>query len=118
MSFNKDINGYKNEEGFANYLNNKSYGQVNPIFQDLLQEIYKSSVCAEGLNTFIEFLNKNKVLNDLINQTLIYHYTDGTIIGSVIIKISNKEYRMYNQEDVDLVDETLNTEEFVDKAID
>ena len=24
---------------------------------------------------------------------------------------------MYNQEDVDLVDETLNTEEFVDKAI-
>lgn len=40
MPFNKEITGYKNEEEFANYLNNKKVGRVNPIFQDLLFAIY------------------------------------------------------------------------------
>lgn len=40
MSFNKNISGYKNEEEFANYLNNKKISELNPIFQELFQKLY------------------------------------------------------------------------------
>ncbi len=40
MPFNKNISGYKNEEEFAEYLNEKKFGEVHPIFQDLLHNLY------------------------------------------------------------------------------
>lgn len=40
MPFNKDINGFKNENEFIRYLNGKKVGKVNPIFQDLLFKLY------------------------------------------------------------------------------
>lgn len=40
MPFNKEINGFQNEDEFVKYLNNKTINNLNPIFQDLIFDLY------------------------------------------------------------------------------
>lgn len=40
MPFNKNINRFKNDVEFVNYLNNKKYGEINPMIQDLFETLY------------------------------------------------------------------------------
>ncbi len=62
MPFNKMINGYQNEEEFAYYLNEKKFGRVHPIFQDLLYKLYKN---IDFNDTIICWVNKSKRKADI-----------------------------------------------------
>lgn len=62
VPFNKDINGFKNEREFCEYLHNKKVKQVNPIFQDLLYTLYGSLTEEEIIHAYI---NYNKQKSDL-----------------------------------------------------
>lgn len=55
MPFNKNITGYENEEEFASYLNGKTFGRVNPIFQDLLLAIYGRIDFSDTISCFVSY---------------------------------------------------------------
>ena len=156
MPFNKAITGYKNEEEFANYLNNKKFGRINPIFQDLFYAIYgfidfndtiyswvnyskkkadiyvkvngyvrgisikkgvKNSVHTEDINSLISFLEENGVSKKVIKEFLRNHYADGTITDKGKKRISSEEYKIYNQRYIDFINENINKDKWLDKAI-
>ncbi len=42
MPFNKDINGYDNEYEFVEYLNGKTVKSLNPLFRELIDELFST----------------------------------------------------------------------------
>lgn len=44
MVFNKNIDGYTNEEEFVKMLNDKKVENLNPLFQEFIKDLYKAYV--------------------------------------------------------------------------
>lgn len=148
--------GYKNEKEFVQYLNNKKISEVNPLFRELIEYLYKSvdenfkikswkncciektdifikinnitkcisikkgsrnSVHTEKINDFINFLIENKVSKENVIEYLKYHFADGTVTGKGRIRESVAEYKIKNQEKIDMINKEFNRKELVLKAI-
>ena len=77
MVFNKEITGYENEEGFANYLNGKQVGRVYPNFLELLNKLYGYLDYKDYIECWV---NKSKRKAD------IYIKIDGYVRGISIKK--------------------------------
>jgi len=68
MVFNKSITGYENEEEFARYLNGKTFGRVNPIFQDLLLAIYGRIDFSDTISCFVSYSKKKADIYVKVND--------------------------------------------------
>lgn len=66
-----------------------------------------NSVHLESIETFVNFLRKNKINNDVIEKYLYYHYADGTKDGTGVNRISVSEYKEKNQKDIDIINNSL-----------
>ena len=77
----------------------------------------KNSVHGEKVETFIRFLRKKGIDEFTINELLKYHYSDGTIDGSGKIRQSINEYKASNQEIIDKVNKTLNSQKILGPII-
>lgn len=76
-----------------------------------------NSVHLESIETFINFLRKNGISEDIIQKFLKYHYADSTNNGSGIKRLSVKEYKENYQEEIDIINKALNNENIIIKAI-
>lgn len=78
----------------------------------------KNSVHVEGISNFIDFLISNSISYNSIINYLEYHYADGTINGRGQNRISASEYKLTNQSKIDLINEEINQDAILEKAID
>lgn len=101
-----------------------NYKQKSDIFIKINSNIYGISIIeeqcdlihTESIYKFINFLKSNNVSNKIINEFLKYHYQDGTNDGSGK-RVSNDEYKKYNQDKIDEVNKIFNEEKMLKKAI-
>lgn len=77
-----------------------------------------NSVHLESIGTFISFLRKNGINENIIEKFLYYHYADGTKDGTGVDRISVKEYKDNNQNDIDIINKTFSDDKIIMKAID
>lgn len=78
----------------------------------------KNSVHVEGIASFIHFLIINQISKSSIIEYLKYHYADGTTNGTGKNRISISEYKIANQNQIDLINKELNKSSILEKAID
>lgn len=60
----------------------------------------QNSVHVEKLNDFITFLCNNKIENKIINDLLIYHYGDNTLIGNGKVRYSAEECKLKYKKEI------------------
>lgn len=150
------ITGKNNEYEFVKYLNGKRISELNPMFRDLIDELfpnqppnstikswknhykeksdifikingkmkgisikkgYKNSVHVERISDFIHFLIENNIDREIVIEYLKYHYADGSTNGKGKKRISIEEYKKDNQSKIDKINQALNDEKLIKKAI-
>lgn len=77
-----------------------------------------NSVHLESIETFINFLRKNGVDENIIKSFLYYHYADSTIDGTGTNRISISEYKENHQHEIDNINKWFSNEDLIIKAID
>lgn len=77
----------------------------------------KNSVHLEHIDDFVHLLRTIGINENIINEFLKYHYADGTINGKGKYRISSAEYRKNYQDKIDMINNELNREEFIDKFV-
>ena len=151
------INGYENENRFAEAINGKKIKELNIMLQNLVYSLYgvmdydttvnayisyakhkydlvliikgkrkyisikkgyKNSVHTEKLKTFIIFLRENNISEEVINDFLYMHYSDGTNNNSGTYRESMHCYRNKNQERIKKINKEFENEAFIKKCID
>lgn len=77
-----------------------------------------NSVHLESIETFVDFLRKNGINENIIEKFLYYHYADSTIDGTGNNRLSIKEYKEINQNEIDIINNAFNNEILITKAVD
>jgi len=152
----ESISGYANEYEFVRYLHNKKIKQLNPIFRELLMDLYgnvneeetiiawknylpqkadifikingqtrsislkkgiKNSVHASKISDFIHFLIINNIQKEIIMEYLKFQYADGTTNNKGNTRMSTAEYKILNQDKVDMINQKFNEKDFLVNAI-
>lgn len=78
----------------------------------------KNSVHVEEIASFIHFLIINQISKSSVIEYLKYHYADGTTNGTGKNRISISEYKIANQNQIDLINKELNKSSILERAID
>ena len=78
----------------------------------------KNSVHVEPISEFINFLITNNVSRNNIIEYLKFHYADGSTNGKGLKRISAEEYKVKNQDKIDKINNEINNEKLLIKAID
>ena len=60
----------------------------------------------------------NKMPREMVVNFLKYHYADGTTNGKGSTRLSTKEYKEIHQDEIDKINEFINKEDILKKAID
>lgn len=89
----------------------------NTIRRISIKKGIKNSVHAEPISEFIHFLIENKMPKHLIISFLKYHYGDDTTNGKGIKRYSTLEYKKNHQEEIDEINNFINQESLIRKAI-
>lgn len=76
-----------------------------------------NSVHLESIETFINFLRKNDISEDIIDKYLYYHYADSTNNGTGKNRLYVIEYKEKYQNDIDMINSAFNNEELIIKTI-
>lgn len=77
----------------------------------------KNSVHIDSISLFTNFLYRNGIPVDIINDYRKYHFADGTTNGKGNKRVSVCEYKKEHQEDIDRINEYLNTEKMLKIAV-
>ncbi len=94
------------------------YIKINNLVRGIsIKKGVKNSVHVENIETFIEFLKKMGISNNIITMYLNYHYADGTINGTGKTRLSSSEYRNKYQNEVDIINQEFNKDKYIDKFI-
>lgn len=78
----------------------------------------KNSMHVESVGNFIHFLIENNISRNSIIEYLKYHYADGTTNGTGLNRMGVSEYKISNQNKIDLINEEINQKCIIEKAID
>lgn len=106
---------------WMNHLKQKSdiFIRIDEVMKGIsIKKGAKNSVHVERISDFIHFLIENKVEKEIVEEYLKYHYADGTINGSGNKRLSIEEYKKFNQDKIDKINDVFNNTELVSKAID
>lgn len=90
----------------------------NEVKRISIKKGVKNSVHVEGISSFIDFLISNSISHNSVINYLEYHYADGTINGRGQNRVSASEYKLTNQSKIDLINEEINQDAILEKAID
>ncbi len=77
----------------------------------------KNSVHVDRITDFIHFLIENKVSREVVIEYLKYHYADGSTNGKGSKRLSGEEYKVVNQEKIDMINKEFCNETLIKKAI-
>lgn len=105
---------------WVNYSKKKAdiYVKINGFVRGIsIKKGVKNSVHVESIETFIEFLKENNISDKIINEFLKYHYADGTSVGNGKKRLSSAEYKINNQKEIDLINQSINNTKLLEKAI-
>jgi len=123
--FIKDLyNEINNNSKISCYKNDKlqKYDiiiEIDKIIKRIsIKKGIKNSVHTEPISEFIHFLIKNKMPRDLVISFLKYHYADGTTNGTGTNRSNIQEYKEKHQHEIDEINEYINQEHIIRKAID
>lgn len=102
------------------------YAQKSDIFLKIKNKMQgvsikkgiKNSVHVEPISEFIHFLITNNIDRKYINFYLKFHYADGTTNGSGKRRENTIEYKNSHQAEIDELNNVLNNENIINKAID
>ena len=78
----------------------------------------KNSVHLEPISEFIHFIIENKVDREVVIDYLKYHYADGSTNGKGKKRLSSEEYKINNQDSIDMINKYFNDEKILTKAVD
>lgn len=123
-SFIDDIFSFPNENLQIKCMKNR-YKQKADIFIKIgtvfrgvsIKKGIKNSVHVERISDFIHFLIENKVSRDIVVSYLQYQYADGTTNGTGKKRLSIEMYKQDHQVCIDKINEALNQEDILNKAI-
>ena len=100
----------------------KKYDIVIKINTDIkrvsIKKGVRNSVHVEGISSFIHFLISNGISRDSVINYLKYHYADGTTNGTGKNRISASEYKIANQDRIDMINKEISQSAILEKAID
>lgn len=109
------IKCYKNDE-LQKY---DIFIKINTMIRRIsIKKGVKNSVHSEPITEMIHFLIENKMPRNLVLEFLKYHYADGTTNGSGNHRLSAMQYKEEHQKEIDKINEFINNEEILVKAID
>lgn len=77
----------------------------------------RNSVHLESIGSFISFLRKEGLSEEILNEFLKYHYADGSIDGSGKERIPINEYKKLYQSNIDEINKCLSKTKIVDSII-
>lgn len=77
----------------------------------------KNSVHAEGVYHFVNFLKKNNISSDIIEEYLKFHFADETINGKGKKRISTEDYKLEHKDKIDIINSYFNKEQFINNCI-
>ncbi len=77
----------------------------------------QNSVHVEKLNDFITFLCDNNVENKIINNLLIYHYGDNTLMGDGTVRYSAEECKLKYKKEILEFNRYINNSSLMQKII-
>lgn len=112
---NSKIVCYKNEELQKCDIFIKVDGIVKRIS---IKKGVKNSVHTEPISEFVHFLIENKMPRELVYSFLKYHYADGTTDGTGINRMKIEDYKKLHQQEIEKINEFINQEKLIIKAID
>ena len=78
----------------------------------------RNSVHIEHINDFIAFLKANNIPINIIDYFLKFHYADGTNNNTGVNRMSAIEYKIINQNEIDIINTYFMKDDLVLKAID
>ena len=101
---------------------NKKYDIIIEINSEVkrisIKKGVKNSVHVEEISNFIDFLISNSISYNSIINYLEYHYADETVNGRGKNRVSALEYKHTNKSKIDLINEEINQDAIIEKAID
>lgn len=93
--------------------------EINNIVKRIsIKKGVKNSVHAEPISEFIKFLIENKMPRTHIINFLKYHYADGSTNGKGEKRLSAAEYKEEHQKEIDEINNYINQDDILIKAID
>lgn len=93
--------------------------EVNGIVKGISIKMgMKNSVHLEPISEFIHFLIENRVDREVVINYLRYHYADGSTNGKGDKRLSSEEYKVNNQDSIDMINNCFNNKELLTNAID
>lgn len=78
---------------------------------------YSNSVHLERIESFINFLRKIGIQEEIIEKFLYFHYADGTKDGTGNTRLSTDSYKLKYQNEIDSINLAFNDLEIIKKAI-
>lgn len=78
---------------------------------------YSNSIHLESIESFVNFLRKIGINENIIKNFLKFHYADGTKDGNGLIRLSSDDYKQLHQNDIDIINQAFNDEKVIKKAI-
>lgn len=111
---NSTIKSWKNHYKEKSDIFIKINGKMKGIS---IKKGYKNSVHVERISDFIHFLIENNIDREIVIEYLKYHYADGSTNGKGKKRISIEEYKKDNQSKIDKINQALNDEKLIKKAI-
>lgn len=78
---------------------------------------YSNSVHLERIDSFVNFLRKIGISENIIELFLKFHYADGTKDGNGTIRLSSDSYKQLYQNEIDEINQAFSEEKIVKKAI-
>lgn len=123
--FIQDLFGEIDEESIINCkknINLQKYDIIIEVNKKLkrisIKKGVKNSVHTEPITEFIHFLIQNKMPKSLIINFLQYHYADGSTNGKGEKRITIDEYKKEHQKEIDKINNFINQDKLLYKAID
>lgn len=93
--------------------------RINGIIKTVsIKKGSRNSVHVERISDFIHFLIENGIDREVVINYLKYHYADGSTNGKGTHRISVDEYKKCNQKSIDMINDSFNKPDFLEKAID
>lgn len=78
---------------------------------------HRNSVHCESIEKFTKFLKSINIKPNIINEILKYQYADGTTDGSGQSRQSSTNYKLENEDSINLINEEINNPKVIKKII-
>ena len=116
-----NIDGNQIVKAWRNHYNQKTdvLIKINNVIKGISIKLgSRNSIHVEHIDSFIKYLKKNNISNEIINSFQKFHYADGTNDNTGIKRITAEEYKINHQQEIDNINKHFMNKELLINAID